>query len=107
MTRLTPMDIFEKDFKVSMRGYDKEEVNEFLDLVIKSYEEVLEENEKLKEQLKNQAGKPTATNVQAIPDLSEYDAVINETIDRQEILENRVQQLERIVKQLERMIKPR
>jgi DivIVA domain-containing protein len=46
------MDIFNKDFKHSIRGYDIEEVNEFLDLIIKNYEEVLQENEYLKEQVK-------------------------------------------------------
>ncbi|WP_066916955.1 cell division regulator GpsB [Streptococcus sp. DD12] len=34
----TPKDIFEQEFKTSMRGYDKREVDEFLDDVIKDYE---------------------------------------------------------------------
>lgn len=38
MQRLTPRDIFNKDFKSSIRGYDVDEVNEFLDLVIQNYE---------------------------------------------------------------------
>lgn len=52
MQRLTPRDIFNKDFKTSMRGYDVDQVNEFLDLVIQNYEAVLEENQELKEELK-------------------------------------------------------
>lgn len=52
MQRLTPRDIFDKDFKTSLRGYDVDEVNEFLDLIIKNYEDVLAENEQLKEELK-------------------------------------------------------
>lgn len=52
MKRLTPMDIFNKDFKYAIRGYDIDEVNEFLDLVIKNYEDLIEENERLKEQLR-------------------------------------------------------
>ncbi|PRX38578.1 DivIVA domain-containing protein [Planifilum fimeticola] len=52
MKRLTPMDIFNKDFKHAIRGYDIDEVNEFLDLVIKNYEDLIEENERLKEQLR-------------------------------------------------------
>ena len=34
----SPKDIFEQEFKTSMRGYDKKEVDEFLDDVIKDYE---------------------------------------------------------------------
>ena len=34
----TPKDIFEQEFKSSMRGYDKKEVDEFLDDIIKDYE---------------------------------------------------------------------
>lgn len=32
---LTPLDIHNKEFKRSFRGYDEDEVNEFLDQVIK------------------------------------------------------------------------
>lgn len=53
-----PKDIFEQEFKTSMRGYDKNEVDEFLDDIIKDYEsyisqvqELRAENEKLKQQL--------------------------------------------------------
>ena len=31
----TPKDIFDQDFKTSVRGYSKQEVDEFLDEVIK------------------------------------------------------------------------
>lgn len=55
----SPRDIFEQDFKNSMRGYDKKEVDEFLDNVIKDYESYIEqlenlqaENNRLKQQLK-------------------------------------------------------
>lgn len=60
----SPKDIFEQEFKISMRGYDKKEVDEFLDDIIKDYEsyisqvqELRAENEKLKQQL---AAKPKA-----------------------------------------------
>ena len=43
-----PKDIFEKDFKVAMRGYDRSEVDEFLDDVIKDYEAFMAEIERLK-----------------------------------------------------------
>jgi len=47
---LTPEDIFEKEFKRSMRGYDADEVNEFLDQVIQDYARLLEENKALKKE---------------------------------------------------------
>ena len=34
----TPKDIFDQDFKTAVRGYSKQEVDEFLDDVIKDYE---------------------------------------------------------------------
>ena len=48
---LTPEDIFEKEFKKSMRGYDIDEVNEFLDQVIQDYGRLLEENRTIKKEL--------------------------------------------------------
>ncbi|MEG2457656.1 MAG: cell division regulator GpsB [Bacilli bacterium] len=36
---LTPKDILEKDFKLDARGYRPQEVDKFLDLVIKDYSE--------------------------------------------------------------------
>jgi cell division initiation protein len=48
---LTPLDIYNKEFKHSFRGYHEDEVNEFLDEVVRDYEAILRENEQLKEQL--------------------------------------------------------
>lgn len=48
---LTPLDIHNKEFKRSFRGYDEDEVNEFLDLVIKDYEVLIRENKELQNQL--------------------------------------------------------
>ncbi|EFW88188.1 cell division regulator GpsB [Streptococcus equinus] len=63
----SPKDIFEQEFKTSMRGYDKQEVDEFLDDVIKDYEsyisqvqELRTENEKLKQQLAAKPKVPSA-----------------------------------------------
>ena len=36
---LTPQDIFEKEFKIDTRGYRLQEVDKFLDQVIKDYVE--------------------------------------------------------------------
>ena len=49
---LTPLDIHNKEFHVKLRGYDQDEVNDFLDQVIKDYEAALKENERLNDSLK-------------------------------------------------------
>jgi len=48
---LTPLDIHNKEFKRSFRGYSEEEVDEFLDRVIKDYEQLYRDNMELKETL--------------------------------------------------------
>ena len=49
--KLTPMDINNKEFKRVLRGYCPEEVDEFLDEVVESYEELFKEKSKLEEKL--------------------------------------------------------
>lgn len=44
---LTPLDIHNKEFTKGFRGYDEDEVNEFLDQVIKDYENVIREKNEL------------------------------------------------------------
>lgn len=51
---LTPLDIHNKEFKKSLRGYDVDEVDEFLDEVIKDFETLYKDNLELKEQLQKQ-----------------------------------------------------
>lgn len=48
---LTPENIFEKDFKRVVRGYDIDAVNEFLDEIIRDYSIILEENKALKQEV--------------------------------------------------------
>ena len=47
---LTPLDIHNKEFSRSFRGYDEDQVNEFLDQVIKDYEALIRENKDLHNQ---------------------------------------------------------
>ena len=49
---LTPLDIHNKEFGRGFRGYDEDEVNEFLEQLVKDYENILDENRQLKEKLK-------------------------------------------------------
>jgi DivIVA domain-containing protein len=64
---LTSKDILEKDFKIDTRGYRPQEVDRFLDMVIKDYDEMasiireleddkkelLEDNIRLKKEVRN------------------------------------------------------
>ncbi len=51
---LTPLDIHNKEFKRGFRGYDVNEVDEFLDEVIKDFESMYKENLEVKEQVQKQ-----------------------------------------------------
>ncbi|KGA97765.1 septum formation initiator [Alkalihalobacillus alcalophilus ATCC 27647 = CGMCC 1.3604] len=44
---LTPLDIHNKEFTRAFRGYDEDEVNEFLDQIIKDYEAIITEKKDL------------------------------------------------------------
>ncbi len=46
---LTPLDIHNKEFRTVLRGYDRNEVDEFLDLIIKDLEQVFKESAELKD----------------------------------------------------------
>lgn len=47
---LTPLDIHNKEFSRRFKGYDEDEVNEFLDRIIKDYEAILRERNELQEE---------------------------------------------------------
>lgn len=49
---LTPLDIQHKEFESKFKGYSKDEVDDFLDLIKKNYEQVLKENKDLEKQVK-------------------------------------------------------
>ncbi|HLR10815.1 MAG TPA: DivIVA domain-containing protein [Sporosarcina sp.] len=48
---LTPLDIHNKDFSSKWRGYDEDEVNEFLEQVMKDYENLLNDNKKQEQEI--------------------------------------------------------
>lgn len=49
---LSPLDIHNKEFSKAFRGYQEDEVNEFLDQIIKDYEILMKEKKDLEERLK-------------------------------------------------------
>lgn len=64
--KLSAKEILEKEFKTGVRGYKQEDVDKFLDMIIKDYEtfhqeieELQQENLQLKKQLE-EASKKTA-----------------------------------------------
>lgn len=48
---LTPLDIHNKEFSRTFRGYNEDEVNEFLDHVIKDYEGLIRQNKSYEEKI--------------------------------------------------------
>ncbi|MCA6766110.1 DivIVA domain-containing protein [Enterococcus hirae] len=50
---LTPLDIQNKTFPTKMRGYNQDEVDDFLDLVVRNYEEITQRNRELEKAVKH------------------------------------------------------
>lgn len=82
----TAKDIFDQDFKREVRGYNKDEVNEFLDDVIKDYEtyaalvkELREENARLREELDQKAEETPQTSPIASTATQEFPQVTTAT----------------------------
>lgn len=48
---LTPMEIHDHQFKKSFRGYNENEVDDFLDKIVEDFEKLLRENDRLQSQL--------------------------------------------------------
>ncbi|GAQ26049.1 MULTISPECIES: DivIVA domain-containing protein [Tepidanaerobacter] len=48
---LSPLEIQKKEFSKSMRGYNKEEVDEFLEKLTENYEKIYKENKDLRERI--------------------------------------------------------
>lgn len=49
--KLTPLDIQHKEFRRALRGYNEEDVDSFLDEVVKEFERIFNENIELKERI--------------------------------------------------------
>jgi len=95
---LTMQDILEKEFKIDARGYRPQEVDKFLDIIIKDYseynniiraydrerKELLEENKNLKNEVRNlkssidaaRIGEKEITNIDLIRRISQLEKII-------------------------------
>lgn len=96
---LTPLDIHNKEFTRGFRGYDEDEVNEFLDQIIKDYEAVLREKKELFER------------VQQLDEKLEYFTNIEETLNKsilvaqesaEEVRRNSQKEAQLIIKEAEK-----
>ena len=79
--KLTAQNILEKEFKTAMRGYKPEEVDQFLDIVIRDYEmfqqeieELKQENMKLRKKIEEGSSRPAPQAYQqAAPGTTNFD----------------------------------
>lgn len=55
--KITPLELSRKEFSVSFRGYNRQEVDEFLSTLSSDYESLFRENSSLKEELASLAQK--------------------------------------------------
>lgn len=98
---LTPQDILEKEFKVDTRGYRPQDVDKFLDMIIRDYTEfnsiikrqentikdLTEDNSKLKQEIRY-------LNEQL--DIKDFDSKSEKTTSNVDLLK-RISQLEKVV----------
>ncbi len=78
--KLTAKDILEKEFKAGMRGYKPEDVDQFLDVIIRDYEafyqeieELKQENAKLRKKVEEPATRSSQPFQQAAPGTTNFD----------------------------------
>ena len=96
---LTPQEILEKEFKVDARGYRPQEVDKFLDMVIRDYTEygniikklekdirnLMEDNSKLKQEIRRLQSEVDSTSNATAKNISNVDLL------------KRISQLEKVV----------
>lgn len=76
LNQLSAKEILDKNFKTSMRGYNQEEVDAFLDVIIQDYEvfinqidQLQQENNRLKKQSEQTKTRPSTSNHQVNYDI--------------------------------------
>jgi cell division initiation protein len=96
---LTPLDIHNKEFSRGFRGYDEDEVNDFLDQVIKDYEALIRDKKALEE------------TVQKLEDRLGHFSTIEDTLNKsilvaqetaEEVKQNATKEARLIVKEAEK-----
>ncbi|GAA5415332.1 cell cycle protein GpsB [Paraliobacillus ryukyuensis] len=76
INQISTKEILDKEFKTSMRGYNQEEVDAFLDIIIKDYEAFLnhiekleQDNSRLRKQSEQTRSRPVTSNHQVNYDI--------------------------------------
>ncbi len=109
MMDISPLEIQKKEFGKSIRGYNKEDVDEFLDRLLQNYEKIYKENKDLKEQIlsleeKMQSYKEieaTLKNTLILAEKTAEDVRINAQKERETVLKQASLQVEKIVQRAE------
>ncbi|PWU68936.1 DivIVA domain-containing protein [Gracilibacillus dipsosauri] len=96
---LTPLDIHNKEFTRGFRGYDEDDVNEFLDQIIKDYEAVIKEKKEYKEKVEQLEEK--------LKHFSNIETTLNKSIlvaqeTAEEVKENAKKESKLIIKEAEK-----
>ena len=81
---LTKQDILEKEFKIDARGYRLQEVDKFLDIIIRDYNEYANENQELKQEVRDlklslqalKVDEKEVTNVDIIRRISQLEKIV-------------------------------
>lgn len=92
---ITPVDIENKEFKKGFRGYDVEEVESFLEELVKDYSKLYRENASMKD--KNAILNDTVENYKGMEETMRS-AIISAQRTSEEIIRNAHEQAENIVK---------
>nr|WP_273701893.1 DivIVA domain-containing protein [Tepidanaerobacter acetatoxydans] len=103
------MEIQKKEFSKSMRGYNKEEVDEFLERLTENYEKIYKENKDLKEQIEFLEGKiqsykeieATLKNTLILAEKTAEEVKINAQKEREIILKQASMQADKILQHAE------
>ncbi|WP_182199376.1 cell division regulator GpsB [Paraliobacillus salinarum] len=76
LSQLSAKEILDKNFKTAMRGYNQEEVDAYLDIIIQDYERFInkieqleQENNRLRKQSETTRTRPTTSNHQVNYDI--------------------------------------
>lgn len=109
MMDISPLEIQKKEFGKSIRGYNKEDVDEFLDRLLQNYEKIYKENKDLKEQIlsleeKMQSYKEieaTLKNTLILAEKTAEDVRINAQKERETVLKQASLQVEKIAQRAE------
>lgn len=92
---LTTKDILQKEFKPALRGFNTEEVDEFLDLIIRDYESYEKELSYLKQENQRLKQQASHTNTHE-PNSQSAHSVPNQATTNYDILK-RLSKLEKVV----------